>query len=67
MQTAHGLHTPPFLIRKTWQEKPLFAKIIHLADMVDIIGNSRGFSGQQWKRVENYLNQNKGRLFPRII
>ena len=30
---------------KTWQETPLFAKIIHLADMVDIIGNSRGFSG----------------------
>ena len=52
---------------KTWQETPLFAKIIHLADMVDIIGNSRGFSGQQWKRVENCLNQNKGRLFPRII
>ena len=47
--------------------KRIFAPNIILADMVDIIGNSRGFSGQQWKWVENYLNQNKGRLFPRII
>jgi HD-GYP domain-containing protein (c-di-GMP phosphodiesterase class II) len=34
----HADGSGPF--KKTWKEIPLFSRIIHLADMVDIVGNS---------------------------
>ena len=42
----HADGTGPF--QKTWRKFPLFARIIHLADMIDIIGNSKDFNGQRW-------------------
>ena len=40
---------------------PLFARIIHLADMIDIIGNSKDFNGQRWNFICQYLSKNKDR------
>ena len=37
----HADGTGPF--QKKWNEIPLFARIIHLADIIDIIRNSIGF------------------------
>ena len=36
----HADGTGPF--QKKWNEIPLFARIIHLADTIDIIGNNTG-------------------------
>ena len=41
----------------------MFARIIHLADMIDIIGNSKDFNGQRWNFICQYLSKNKDRLF----
>ena len=57
----HADGTGPF--HKKWTEVPLFARIIHLADMVDIIGNSDHFSSQRWTKVTEYLTQNTDTLF----
>lgn len=57
----HADGTGPF--QKTWREIPLFARIIHLADMIDIIGNSKDFNGQRWNFICQYLSKNKDRLF----
>ena len=57
----HADGTGPF--QKTWQETPLFARIIHLADMIDIIGNSKDFNEQRWDFICQYLSKNKDRLF----
>ena len=57
----HADGTGPF--QKTMREIPLFARIIHLADMIDIIGNSKDFNGQRWNFICQYLSKNKDRLF----
>lgn len=57
----HADGTGPF--HKKWTDVPLFARIIHLADMVDIIGNSDHFSSQRWQRVSEYLKQNRNALY----
>lgn len=57
----HADGTGPF--QKTWKETPLFARIIHLADMIDIIGNSKDFNEQRWDFICQYLSKNKERLF----
>ncbi len=57
----HADGTGPF--QKTWQEIPLFARIIHLADMIDIIWNSKDFNDQRWDFICQYLSKNKDRLF----
>lgn len=41
--------------QKTWQEVPLFARIIHLADLVDMIGDAA--------QAKAYLQKNRGTLF----
>ena len=41
----------------------MFARIIHLADMIDIIGNSKDFNGQRWNFICQYLSKNKDCLF----
>ena len=51
----HADGTGPF--QKTWREIPLFARIIHLADMIDIIGNSKDFNGQRWNCICQYLSE----------
>ncbi len=57
----HADGTGPF--RKKWYEIPLFARIIHLADIVDIIGNSFESDDHRWDFICQYLSKNKDRLF----
>ncbi len=57
----HADGTGPF--RKKWHEIPLFARIIHLADIVDIIGNSIESDDDRWNFICQYLSKNKDRLF----
>ena len=46
----HADGTGPF--HKKWDEVPLSARIIHLADVVDIIGHSGAFETQRWDMVD---------------
>lgn len=48
---------------KRWDEIPLFARIIHLCDMVDVMGNSCDFSGESWIRAKEYVCRNRNILF----
>ena len=50
----HADGTGPF--HKKWDEVPLSARIIHLADVVDIIGHSGAFETQRWDMVKQYRN-----------
>ena len=51
----HADGTGPF--QKKWNEIPLFARIIHLADTIDIIGNN------SWNFICQYLLKNRDGLF----
>ena len=57
----HADGTGPF--QKKWNEIPLFARIIHLADTVDIIGNSIKSDDNRWDFICQYLSQKKDSLF----
>lgn len=57
----HADGTGPF--HKKWDEVPLFSRIIHLSDVVDIIGNSGEFGTHKWDFVQQYLRKNTDRLF----
>lgn len=48
---------------KKWNETPLPARIIHLADTVDIIGNSIKSDDNRWDFICQYLSQKKDSLF----
>ena len=54
----HADGTGPF--QKKWNEIPLFARIIHLADTVDIIGNSTRSDDNSWDFICQYLFQKIG-------
>ena len=45
------------------QETPLFARIIHLADIIDAIANSAEFTQEKWDICCEFLEKQKGRLF----
>ena len=49
--------------RKIWQETPLFARIIHLADIIDAIANSAEFTQGKWDICCEFLEKQKGKLF----
>ena len=49
--------------RKVWQETPLFARIIHLADIIDAITNSAEFTQGKWDICCEFLEKQKGKLF----
>ena len=53
----HADGTGPF--QKKWNETPLPARIIHLADTVDIIGNSIKSDDNRWDFICQYLSQKK--------
>lgn len=53
--------TGPF--GKRWDEIPLFARIIHLCDMVDVIGNSCDFSDENWVKAQSFIKKNRDVLF----
>mgnify|MGYP000775424873 CR=1 FL=1 len=57
----HADGTGPF--QKKWNETPLPARIIHLADTVDIIENSIKSDDNRWDFICQYLSQKKDRLF----
>ena len=57
----HADGTGPF--QKKWNEIPLFARIIHLADIIDIIRNSIDSDDNSWDFMCQYLSKNKDSLF----
>ena len=57
----HADGTGPF--QKKWNEIPLFARIIHLADTIDIIGNNTGSGNNSWNFICQYLLKNRDGLF----
>ena len=57
----HADGTGPF--QKKWNEIPLFARIIHLADTIDIIGNNMGSGNNSWNFICQYLLKNRDGLF----
>ena len=46
-----------------WQEVPLFARIIHLADVIDAIANNIKFRQEKWDKCCEFLVKQKGLLF----
>ena len=53
--------TGPF--GKRWDEIPLFARIIHLCDMVDVIGNSCSFKDESWVKAQSFIIKYRDILF----
>ena len=47
---------------KTWTEVPLFARIIHLWDSLDIICHSQTFTSDTWKKATAFLTSTRGRI-----
>lgn len=48
---------------KTWEEIPLFARIIHLCDILDAFCRTPVFDDAVWQRAKDYLLKNKGIKF----
>lgn len=48
---------------KRWEEVPLFARIIHLCDLVDVACRSRSSSADPWAGAQQFLQQTTGTLF----
>ena len=57
----HADGTGPF--QKKWNETPLPARIIHLADTIDIIGNNMESGNNSWNFICQFLLKNKDGLF----
>ena len=57
----HANGRGPF--KKVWQETPLFARIIHLADVVDAMASSWEFKQEKWDICCEFLVKQKGQLF----
>ena len=51
----HADGTGPF--QKKWNEIPLFARIIHLADTIDIIGNNMESGNNSWNQLFKYADE----------
>lgn len=48
---------------KKWQEVPLFARIIHLCDLLDVSCRAKAFTADTWERAKLFLQRTKGTLF----
>ncbi len=48
---------------KTWQEVPLFARIIHLCDLLDAFCRAAEFTPEVWNRAESFLSHVRGKIF----
>ena len=48
---------------KKWKEIPLFARIIHLCDILDAFCRTPVFDDAVWQRAKDYLLKNKGTKF----
>ena len=49
--------------KKAWQEVPLFARIIHLADVIDAIADNIKFRQEKWDKCCEFLVKQKELLF----
>ena len=47
---------------KTWSEVPLFARIIHLCDLLDVTCCTKSFTADIWKKATVFLTNVKGRI-----
>lgn len=45
---------------KKWSEVPLFARIIHLCDLLDVICSTKTFTPDTWKKATAFLQKAKG-------
>lgn len=48
---------------KTWAEVPLFSRIIHLCDLVDVATRSQSFAADPWSAARQFLQRATGTLF----
>lgn len=48
---------------KQWNEVPLFARIIHMCDTIDIFCRSMKSDSDEWKRTEEFVIKSKDKLF----
>ena len=48
---------------KTWQEVPLFARIIHLCDLLDVFCRADKFTPSVWNRAEAFISKVRGKIF----
>ena len=50
---------------KTWEEVPLFSRIIHLCDIVDAASRNRNFVTDPWNTAKHFIQKSEGTLFDR--
>lgn len=48
---------------KTWTEIPLFARIIHLCDLLDANCRTKSFAEDSWEKANRFLQKTRSRLF----
>ncbi len=48
--------------KKKWTEVPLFARIIHLCDLLDVVCRSKTFTTETWKKATNFLQKTRGTI-----
>jgi HD-GYP domain protein len=48
---------------KSWREVPLFARIIHLCDLLDAFCRANKFTPEVWNRAEDFLSRVRGKIF----
>ena len=48
------------LFGKTWMEVPLFARIIHMCNLLDLICRTKNFTPDTWKKAGTFLKRAKG-------
>ena len=50
------------LLEKKWTEVPVFARIIHLCDLLDQVCCSDSFDSDTWQKVEAFLQEITGSI-----
>lgn len=50
---------------KKWDEIPLFSRIIHLCDLLDVASSSQSFTGNPWDTGAQFVQKMTGSLFDR--
>lgn len=48
--------------KKKWDEIPLFARIIHLCDLLDVACRSKSFTTETWEKATNFLQKVRGTI-----
>ena len=48
--------------KKKWTEIPLFARIIHLCDLLDVVCRSKTFTTETWKKATDFLQKTRGTI-----